>query len=207
MSYEQNLLADNERIAFSTRQHWIVILGSAAINVVPAVVLGVLVVFFSVMAGPWLLLLLIPLVFPLARFVLRVLKWWNERYIITSRRVIQAEGMVTKRVIDPSLEKVNDVVLVQSIWGRLLGYGDVDILTASEFGVNRLERIADPVGFKTQMLAQKEAMRGGDWPEPEEEVPAADIPDLIAELDELRDQGIISDQEFEQKKKILLDRI
>ena len=57
-------------------------------------------------------------------------------------------------------------------------------------------------------------------PDPEEEVkrsPAApardaqpakgDIPDLIAELDELRQKGIISEEEFQTKKTELLARL
>ncbi len=41
-----------------------------------------------------------------------------------------------------------------------------------------------------------------------EEAPAAgDIPELIAELDELRKRGIITDQEFEEEKRALLDKL
>ena len=37
--------------------------------------------------------------------------------------------------------KVNDVKMEQSFLGRLLGYGDIEILTASELGVNLFRRI------------------------------------------------------------------
>lgn len=143
-----------------------------------------------------------------------MLIWWNEQYIVTNRRVIQTEGIINKHVIDSSLEKVNDVVLNQSVWGRILGYGDVEILTASEIGVNRFERITQPVRFKTEMLNQKEDLGVLDEfnrrAESTLEAPspvAVDIPELIAELDELRRKGIISQQEFEQKKQELLRKI
>jgi Bacterial PH domain/Short C-terminal domain len=145
---------------------------------------------------------------------LKIIKWWNESYIITNRRVIQTEGIINKHVIDSSLEKVNDVVLTQSALGRMLGYGDVEILTASEIGVNRFERISGPVRFKTEMLNQKEDMgkiddfgrradRSLDAPPPS----AGDIPELIAELDELRRKGLISEQEFAEKRQKLMGRI
>jgi hypothetical protein len=122
--------------------------------------------------------------------------------------------MFNKHVIDSSLEKVNDVVLNQSAFGRMLGYGDVEILTASEFGANRFERITRPVRFKTEMLNQKEdlgvlddfsrrAERVLESPAPS----AGDVPELIAELDELRRRGVLSEQEFQAKKQELLNRI
>jgi hypothetical protein len=43
-------------------------------------------------------------------------------------------------------------------------------------------------------------------PEPDAEA-ASGIPDLIAELAELHEQGILSDEEFESKKTELLDRL
>jgi hypothetical protein len=96
----------------------------------------------------------------------------------------------------------------------MLNYGDLQILTASEIGVNLFKRIDRPVLFKTQMLNQKEGLGELDAFERKagrvltEEAPAAaDIPELIAELDELRKRGIITDQEFQDKKKALLEKL
>ncbi len=209
MRYEQRLLATNERIVFTTRQHWIVLAYHAFINLVPAAVLAAVIVFISALFLPLAIVALVLVLVPVVRFIVCLLQWWNEQYMITNRRVIQTEGMITKHVIDSSLEKVNDVVLTQSVWGRLLNYGDIDILTASEIGVNRLQRIDDPVGFKTAMLDQKASLGVMEWSEDTEVRPAAaaDIPRLIAQMEELRKQGIITQEEFEQKKKVLLDKI
>jgi hypothetical protein len=217
MGYIQSLLGRNERIAFVTRQHWAVLLGALIVNgFFSAVILAVVLALGLLLpaAFPFTLLLLVLLVVPVARLTVRLLKWWNEQYIITNRRVIQTEGMFNKHVIDSSLEKVNDVVLNQTALGRMLGYGDVEILTASEIGVNRFERIAGPVRFKTEMLNQKEDMGMmddvGRKAERVLEAPPpgkGDIPELIAELDELRRRGVITEAEFEQKKLELLSKI
>jgi uncharacterized membrane protein YdbT with pleckstrin-like domain len=164
--------------------------------------------------GVFLVVAIVLSLVPLFHFGRRVAWWWNEKYIVTNRRVIQIEGILDKHVIDSSLEKVNDVVLRQSALGRILDYGNIEILTGSEIGVNQLSRIHRPILFKTEMLNQKEAMGEIDAFEmrsrrilANEAPTAGDIPELIAELDELRQKGIITQTEFEDKKRQLLDRL
>jgi len=211
MGYVQRLLAGHENIVFATRQHWIVLLGALIVNgLLMAAIMAAAIVLSTVLQFSQALFLLALILIPLIRLFTRVVRWWNEQYIITNRRVIQVEGVINKHVIDSSLEKVNDVVLVQSVWGRLLGYGDVEILTASDMGMNRLDRLGSPVRFKTEMLIQKEGLGLVERTEQALGVSpptAADIPELIAELDELRKKNIISDEEFENKKEALLGKI
>jgi len=214
MGYIQSLMAKNEQIAFSTRQHWIVLLIPVLAYLLPAIVVIAGLLLLSYFIQPLISLALVLPLYLLGKFIFILLRWLNEQYIITNRRVIQTHGLIHKHVIDSSLEKVNDVVLDQSIWGRLMGFGNVEILTASEVGVNRLDKIGRPVHFKTAMLDQKEALNvTEDFGAKEERVLEAappttgDIPELIAELDELRKKGILSEAEFEEKKHALLSKI
>jgi hypothetical protein len=163
----------------------------------------------------------------LAELVVSFLDWLNERYIITNRRVMEVKGIINKRTSDSALEKVNDVSLEQSIVGRILGYGTVQIITGSDIGANVFRRISNPVRFKRAMLNAKEQLHtAATFAKPQERIapepsiptidaaddqatspPAADIPDLIAELAELHQKGILSDEEFQAKKNELLDRL
>jgi uncharacterized membrane protein YdbT with pleckstrin-like domain len=213
MGYIESLMGRNERIQYQTRQHWIRLLPRLVADLLIAGAILFLGTFAGVVtAGPGALLYLL-LIIPAAHFLGLFLDWWNEQYLITNRRVIQVEGVINKHVIDSSLEKVNDVVLVQSAAGRLLGYGNIEILTGSEIGVNLLERIYQPVTFKTAMLNAKEGLSQLDAFEDRarviaaEPTPGGDVPELITELDELRRNGLISQEEFESKKKELLSRI
>lgn len=216
MGYLESLMGTKEKIVLKERQHWLVI--------VPRVVLwGVvsLLIFLATgavaVATPvdgLALVLLLVIVYPFWRIIVDLLNWWNEQYVVTNRRVVQLEGTINKHSIDSSLEKVNDVVLVQSAMGRMLNYGDLQILTASEIGANLFQHIAHPVRFKTEMLNQKEGLSQLDIFEGKagrvlsEEAPSkGDIPELIAELDELRKKGIITDEEFQENKKVLLERL
>jgi len=95
---------------------------------------------------------------------------------------------------------VNDVRLVQSFFGRIFGYGDVEILTASDVGINLFKRIGDPVHFKTVMINAKQdldRMQSGVGIVHEA---APDIPAMIAKLDELRQKGIITEQSSNKRK-------
>ena len=208
MGYIESLMGKNEKIVIRTRRHWMVLVGSIVGNALIALVIIVISVGLVVsrIGAALGLLALALLVVPAAFFIRDFLAWWNEEYLITTRRVVQAEGVINKHVIDSSLEKVNDVVLSQSFVGRLLDYGDIEILTASEMGVNKLHQITGPVKFKTDMLNQKEAL-GDDEHFGSHGAAEGDIPAVIAELDELRKQGVLTEEEFQQKKAALLARM
>ena len=90
----------------------------------------------------------------------------------------------------------------------------MDIITGSDVGVNHFEQIAGPIEFKREMLNQKEAMGvmndigAKEKRILESDAPSkGDIPELIAELDELRKKGILSEAEFNAKKDDLLKRM
>ncbi len=149
------------------------------------------------------------------------LDWYNEQYIITNHRVMSVQGVINKHVSDSALEKVNDVVLEQSALGRILGYGNVEIITGSDIGANLFHRIAQPVRFKTMMLNQKSELVRSKPQQPmptptpqtapaapaEEEPTPQNIPELIRKLDALRQQGVLTEEEFQAKKAELLERL
>jgi len=102
------------------------------------------------------------------------------------------------------LEKVNDVKMSQSFWGRIFDFGDVEILTGSELGANLFKTIGNPVRFKTSMLNAKEKLEGRNIPE---SVSTPDVPSMIEKLDKLRQQGILTEEEFQNKKSELLRKM
>jgi hypothetical protein len=206
--YLEEMLGENETILLRARKHWSVLFG----NIVLEIVLIIALIVISFVLLPLVAFPVVPLGFvlvlvPLAGMVRDFLVWYNRQYIVTNRRVIQTAGVFSKDVVDSSLEKVNDVKMSQSFWGRLFDYGDIEILTASEVGANVFRSIGEPIKFKTAMLNAKERMGF----EGELGVPAIhtanDIPSLIARLDDLRQKGIISEQDFQQKKAELLAKM
>jgi hypothetical protein len=207
--YINNMLGENEKMLLVTRQHWFVLFGMILAEVFIIFVLLAAVIAGSFSFPPFTVFIVaggfVVILFPLVGMVRDILIWYNRQYIVTNRRVIQVSGFINKNVVDSSLEKVNDVKMSQSFFGRIFDYGNVEILTASELGVNVFQRIGDPVHFKTAMLNAKEKLgydEMGYHPQP-----AQDVPGMIAKLDELRKQGVLTEEEFQQKKAVLLAKM
>lgn len=205
--YLEEMLSENEQILLRARKHWSVLFG----NIVLEIFLIIALIVISFLLLPLVAFPVVPLGFvlmlvPLIGMIRDFLIWYNRQYIVTNRRVIQTSGVFSKDVVDSSLEKVNDVKMSQSVWGRLFDYGDIEILTASEVGANVFRSIGEPIKFKTAMLNAKERLGFDD----DIRMPASvtsDIPALIARLDDLRQKGIISELEFQQKKAELLAKM
>lgn len=280
MRYADTLLIDGEEIALRTRQHWLAVVITARYAFVAwllalaLMVAGVALNLTAGQGGSQLVGLAVLALFliGLAIFLIRLWQWWAQDYMITNRRLMKVWGVFNKRSVDSSLEKINDARLDQSLFGRLFGYGHLDILTASaETTLDDYDMIKDPKGFKKMMLTQKHAlemsyyrgaptpplramdMNGEPLPEPVVPPPppgspaatqpiasdsdplpapagesspagqpraaasetaeqsAADrsleVTQTLSRLADLRDRGAITAEEFESKKKELLDRL
>jgi uncharacterized membrane protein YdbT with pleckstrin-like domain len=203
-NYLEGLLGENEHILFETHQHWFVLFGKIFLEILLIAVL----VGASLVASafyPSAIYGLILIVVPVIGLLNDVMVWRNKAYIVTNRRVIQISGVFNKDVVDSSLEKVNDVKMSQSFFGRMFGFGDIEILTASELGVNLFHEIANPVEFKTAMLNAKEKMGFQEMGMAAHAI--EDIPSMIEKLDMLRKRGIVSEAEFQKKKAELLAKM
>ena len=81
---------------------------------------------------------------------LAVYEWLRLRSIemgVTTHRVVRKTGIVARQTEEVRLSAIETVDLLQSTWGRLLGYGTVRITGRGESNM-LLERVADPVGVK-----------------------------------------------------------
>jgi uncharacterized membrane protein YdbT with pleckstrin-like domain len=206
-SYVESLLGERERVILVARHHWFVLFGSIIAEIVIALVIfggsvaGAL--FFPQFAGIVALVGFLVLLLPILSMIKDILEYASHQYIITNRRVMQITGVFNKNVIDSSLDKVNDVKMSQSFLGRIFDYGNIEILTASELGVNLFDRIENPIHFKTAMLNAKEELES-ERREPSPEVEASD---LLEQINHLHQQGILNDAEYAQKKEQLLARM
>jgi uncharacterized membrane protein YdbT with pleckstrin-like domain len=144
---------------------------------------------------------------PLIGIIRDILIWTSLKYVVTNLRVIQVAGIFNKNVTDSSLEKVNDIKMDQTFLGRIFNFGDIEILTASELGVNQFKQIGNPIRFKTTLLNAKNILDKGTIGSNHAVSPSSDIPGMIEKLGELKEKGLLTNEEFNQKKKELLDKM
>ncbi|HYH93201.1 MAG TPA: PH domain-containing protein [Candidatus Saccharimonadales bacterium] len=164
MAYADGLLSKGERITHREKQHWWVFVWGARFTILAVVIAVILFIlggnlslegssgtFRSILS--WITAALF--IGGLALLLWTTLRYISQEYVLTNRRVLQVEGVVNKRVVDSSLEKINDAVLEQSIFGRALGFGDLKVLTASEAAISEFKMIRNPIQFKKAMLDAK----------------------------------------------------
>ena len=137
--------------------------------------------------------------------------------------MIEAGGVINKWTRDTSLSMITDMLVGHPWIGRILGYGEIDLLTASEAGTNKIRFLPEADGFKKALLDAKyeHEMEVGGGHVPHDAArraaaapaaaPAAltadEVDDSITRLADLRDRGLITAEEFEEKKRELLDRL
>lgn len=161
MAYIDSMLASGEQPVKRDHQHWFVLLADSRYGILALLAAIALLMLRGVANTSGELdriigfVVLALVVGGLAYIGWQILRYLNEEYVVTSRRVLQLEGVINKRVTDSSLEKINDAVLTQSLFGRIFGFGDLDILTASETGISRLRMLRQADDFKRAMLDAK----------------------------------------------------
>jgi uncharacterized membrane protein YdbT with pleckstrin-like domain len=159
MSYLEKRLATGEEPLRVEHQHWFVVVANARYSLVAWIVAFAVWLLVSALAigdrTPlgWVIAVLV--IGGLLNLGWQILRWQNEEFVVTTRRVLQTQGVVNKQVIDSSLEKINDAILTESIFGRVFGFGNLEVLTASETGISVLRMLRDADGFKRTMLDAK----------------------------------------------------
>ena len=77
-------------------------------------------------------------------------------WIVTNKRVVDEWGVFSRNAKESPLGKINNVSCRQSIIGRLLGYGDVQIQTAAEQGATVNKFVNSPERLKTVIFDVQE---------------------------------------------------
>ena len=135
MAYPDELLVPGEEIIMHRHPHW-------KMMVVPVVVLLVVVGLGSFLAalvgaqswGPWARLAVLVIALGLVvRFTLvPLIRWRTTHFVITNRRVLVREGLITRRGMDIPMRRITGVQFRQSLFERLFGVGTLVMESASD---------------------------------------------------------------------------
>jgi uncharacterized membrane protein YdbT with pleckstrin-like domain len=144
-------------------------------------------------------------------FVSRYVQWVSTDLVLTSDRLIWRQGVIAKQGIEIPIDRINTIFFSQKIWERLLGVGDLMVESASATGEQRFENMRQPSRIQNEIYIQKEASEqrrrqyhSAPAPAPTAEATAAD---RLLRLNELREAGAISEDEYQAKKAQLLNEL
>jgi uncharacterized membrane protein YdbT with pleckstrin-like domain len=208
--FPRKLLNDDESIALELHPHWWFLAAHVVVLVV-AVVVGIVVLI----AGVHVALTAavgVAVLAALIWFGVRYAQWSTTNFVVTSDRLIFRHGVLSKHGIEIPLERVNTVHFSQTLFERMLGSGDLVIESAGEMGRQDFSNVRRPSAVQNEIYRQMEDNENRKFDRVGGNAARAaaaedSIPAQIRELEGLRREGVLSDDEFRIKKQQLLDRM
>jgi uncharacterized membrane protein YdbT with pleckstrin-like domain len=204
MAFPRRLLAEGEELVLDLRPHWIglvwplteILLDVAGVALILAYMPDAWpawVRWLVVAAGAGLILV---------SAVPKTVAWATSHFVVTTNRVIHREGWFAKRSMEIPLENISDVRFSQSVFERMIGGGDLVLESAGEFGQQSFTNIRRPETVQKTIYEMNEA----NLRRTQSTLAATgSVADELAKLDRLRDEGLLSDEEFEEQKARLLN--
>lgn len=227
-----NLLT-GEQIIFETKKHWFAPIRASLIAIL--ILLGAVALRWLAPSGDGIiggiggLMDLIStglLLVAIAWILYNVAEFLSAHFGVTNMRVLRYEGLIRRRSSETLLAMLTDVRLDEPALGRALGFGNLKILTSSgAAGEDEFMTVAKAKELRTAIQEQKaKMMTGGPAPAPvaaptaslaatpaaaaaPPAAPAGDTASSLAALDSLRSQGLITEEEYQEKRSEILGRL
>jgi uncharacterized membrane protein YdbT with pleckstrin-like domain len=144
-------LRDGERLIFETRAHWISVAGPFLVCLLAVALFVVSIVLLRNPTGltravQWICAILLAV----TALNFGYWEWFRRRDIwaVTNLRVVDEKGIFRHFSKESPLDKINNLSYDQSIPGRILNFGSVEIQTAAEDGATIYRKVARPKQLK-----------------------------------------------------------
>jgi len=205
----RTVLKQDEKKLLIIRQHWI----KLALPFFVWLVAAVLLIWFAGTTG--LIITLATALYPMYEY----LNWKNNLWCITNLRVVDESGFFSRYSKESPLDKINNVEYDQTIWGRIFGYGNVDIQTAAELGETTYHLIHHPKLLKDTITHAQEEYKKTQITKQATQLAEAIakstasvrpsqqmIADELQKLFNLYQQGAITQEEYQVQKNKLMNQ-
>ncbi len=205
MAYPRRLLNDHETVVADLHPHWWCLV-KPMVLLVTAMGLSIVVLLqtdaetASRTAFGWACLGAI--VAAAGWLVARSLRWVTSNFAITTQRVIERRGVLSKHSTEIPLERVNTVMSSQGMLERLVGAGDLVIESGGEFGQQRFADIRNPDRVKRVLHGLvHERQHAGDSRS------APNVADQLEKFEGMLRRGSLTQDEFDMQKQRLLEQL
>jgi uncharacterized membrane protein YdbT with pleckstrin-like domain len=157
-------LLPGENLILKTHQHWIVVVKSLVIPIVLLVIAAV--VDVTVKSGTGIphvrtIVTLVAVAIALLWLIVVWIRWQSIAYTLTDQRIKIESGVFGRSSKIIPIDRIQDCTTKQSLFGRILGYGRVEVDAAGAQGAEVLEHLPAPGTFRDQVFVQSERRRGG----------------------------------------------
>lgn len=205
MGFPEDALAGHETLVLNLHPHgWVLLKPGGLVVLASALGVAALVLDLHIVI---LVLAALAIVAAVGWFLSRFAIWYATYFVLTSDRVMYRAGVLTRESIEIPLERINTVFTTQSLFERLLRIGDLEIESASTDGAQRFNDIRRPADVQKEIYVQMEDNENRKYDRIGAGHGGSSIADQINQLASLRDQGHISEAEFQAKKTELLGRL
>ena len=197
-------LKKDEKVIIETRPHWFTLTGPFLLMLIGSIT-GILIGSYGMIAA---------LVF-IGYFIYKIVQRNNNLWAVTNLRVIDEYGVFSNNTKESPLDKINNVSYNQSFFGKIFGYGNVQIQTAAEIGSTTYSDVENPKELKDTITHMQEEYKQYQIKNQATELASAIIAgqknnktDIAAELEklyELKQKGILTDDEYNTRKAKILD--
>jgi uncharacterized membrane protein YdbT with pleckstrin-like domain len=154
MSYVKHILQPGEEVRVVGRLHWIIYVPAIACLIVAAVAFGAA-VHLKYTHYQWPLLV-VSVIFAILGLLALVRAWWHAFTIeiaVTNHRVIYAQGFINRHTDEMNIDKIESVIVDQSILGRILDYGTISI-RGTGASIERLRLIAHAIELRNAITSR-----------------------------------------------------
>ena len=157
-------LLPGENLILKEHQHWIVVVKLLVIPIALLVIAAV--IDLTVKSGtgiPHFRTIVTLAAIAIAGLWLIVvwIRWQSTAYTLTDQRIKIESGVFGRSSKIIPIDRIQDCTTKQTVFGRMLGYGRVEVDAAGAQGAEVLDHLPNPGTFRDQVFVQSERRRGG----------------------------------------------
>ena len=162
-----------ETVVLKAHQHWITRVKLISLGLALVILVGLADYLLTAVRQEYRLIAILVALGILGLIaIVSWIQWGSRTFTITDRRVILDAGVFSRTSKVIALDRVQDISLSQSLLGRILGYGKVEIDSAGAAGAEILAAIPRPQRFRDEVFVRAEKMRAADAEPGTDETPA-----------------------------------